>query len=376
VAKRPTLKDVSEAASVSTFTASRALTGGSGISETTRRHVRQVAQKLGYIPNQLARGLKGGSTRTIGVLTANTNNLYYATLTTAIERRLQVDGYHSIVMDAVLDGEYRPEREDAFIEDLLQHQVAAVVLTYAISPTHIETLASHNVPLVFVDAQPPRGFDNYVSVNSDNYAGARSLGEHLAEHEVGRDWLFVGFTSSWTSREPRQRGFVDAATAYGARVEVVEGGNDSETAYEACSADFAARIAEGRPLPDVLFAGNELLLQGSLKAARQTGVRIPEQMAVVSYDEFEWANYVDPAITLVDQRVPELGRIVADQLLNQLTPRGSGVPSGQRIILPSTLIVRRSCGCPETRGPATATDTHASTAVSPQIRVAPDHTKE
>jgi LacI family transcriptional regulator len=349
--KRPTMRDVSEAAQVSVFTVSRAMTGGEGISEATRAHVQRVARELGYIPNQLARGLKGGVTKTVGVLTANTNNLYYAILVGAIERTLQTEGYHCIVMDAVLDGEYRTDREDAFVEDLLQHQVAAVVLTYPIAERHMATLAQHNVELVFVDSLPTAGYERYASVNSDNYAGSRLLGEHLLQHGYTGRWCFVGFTSSWSSRIPREQGYTDVARDAGIEVDVVEAGNASETAYEAVSSYLDGLSDAGLDTPRVVFTGNELLLQGTLKAARERGLTIPNDLAVVSYDDFEWAPYVEPPVTVVDQKVRLLGSRTAEALLARLdrnaphASSGASSAEGERILVAPELVVRASCGC-------------------------------
>ena len=342
--KRPTMKDVGKAANVSVFTVSRSMTGGDGISDQTRTNVRRIADELGYIPNQLARGLKGGVTRTIGVLTANTNNLYYATLISSLERELQTQGYHCIVMDAVLDGRYRTDREDAFVAELLQHQVAAVVLTYRISDENMATLKREEIEMVFVDAEPPDDYSTYPSVNSDNYTGSHRLGEHMVWHGYAGPWAFVGFTSSWASRMPRQAGFVDAARGAGIDVDILEGGNDSSTAYEAVRDHLAASIeSTGRP-PRVIFAGNELLLLGTLKAIHERGLSVPSEIAVVSYDDFEWAVHIDPPMTVVDQHVPQLGASAGSVLLSALNEKVRS-HDGERLVLPSTLIVRQSCGC-------------------------------
>jgi LacI family transcriptional regulator len=345
MAKRPTMKDVSEAAQVSVFTVSRAMTGGEGISETTRSHVQQVARELGYIPNQLARGLKGGVTKTVGVLTANTNNLYYAILVGALERSLQTEGYHCIVMDAVLDGRYRTDREDAFVEDLLQHQVAAVVLTYPIAEKNMQALTARGVELIFVDTLPTRGYERFASVNSDNHAGSRALAEHLVEHGYRGRWAFVGFTSSWSSRIPREQGFTEAAAAAGIEVDVIEAGNASATAHEAVAAYFDHLASEGGETPRVLFAGNELLLQGALQAARERGLAVPDDLAVVSYDDFEWAPYVEPPMTTMDQKVRLLGSRTAETLLARLLSGSPAEGHGERIVVEPALVLRRSCGC-------------------------------
>lgn len=342
------MKDVSEAAQVSLFTVSRAMTGGDGISATTRAHVLEVADRLGYIPNQLARGLRGGTTKTVGVLTANTNNHYYATLVNAIERAVQRDGYHCMVMDAVLDGFFSADREGEIVADLLEHQIAAVVLIYPISDENLTLLRSRGVEILFVDTLPPDGFEQCSSVISDNHGGARALGEHLAGHGYRGPWATVAFTATYSSRVGRVGGFEAAARDAGVEVDVIEGSNDARASHAAVLAYLDDKLQQGERLPRAIFCGNELLLQGTLRALADRGLRVPWDVAIVSYDDFDWAPYVEPAITVIDQRIDELGSLAGGRLLHSLESRrngGGAQTTGDRIVVPAELIVRRSCGC-------------------------------
>lgn len=337
--KRPTMRDVSEAANVSMFTVSRAITTGEGVSAATRAHVRSIAAELGYVPNQFARTLRGGSTRTVGILAANTLNPYYSTLVASIEHVLRERGYHGLVMDAVLDGEYQTDRENAFVDDLLQQQVAAVLLTYSISSENASRLREQGVELMFVDSEPPPGFEDLSSVTPDNYSGSRAIGDHIAAHGYAGPWAFIGFPQNYGARSPRQAGFTDAAHAAGAEVELIESRNDAESSYLATSAYLDARPTP----PRVIFATNELLFQGMLRSTRERGLRVPDDIAVVAYDEFAWASLLDPAVTVVDQHVSTIGTVAATALLAALDGRPAA--AGRRTQIRSELIVRRSCGC-------------------------------
>ena len=346
--RTPTMKDVSERAKVSMFTVSKALSGGEGIADATRERVLSAAHELGYIPNQLARGLRGGTTKTIGVLTANTNNLYYATLVNALEQRFTERGYHCIVSDAVLDGQYRVDREDVIIRDLLQYQVAAIVLTYRPTARNMAMLVERGVELVFVDTLPSERHARFGSVTSDNYRGAFALGEHFAEHQYRGPWAFLGFPESYAARDARERGFRDAAEESGVSVDVIEGKNDPESAYRATVRYIDEHQAAGVGLPRAFFAANELLLHGALRAFRDRGIRVPYDIAVVGYDDFLWAPLVDPSVTVIDQHVDRLGHQAASMLLRELDLGGRATGSeavGPRIVVESDLVVRRSCGC-------------------------------
>lgn len=343
--KRPTLRDVSRVANVSMFTVSRAMTNGDGVSEATRQRVLKVANDLGYVPNQLARGLRGGRTRTIGILAANSTNLFYSTLVASVEKVLRRHGFHSLVMDAVLDGEYQPDREDAFVEDLIQHQVAAVVLTYSIASRNVQRLLDRGMELVFVDTQPPEGFEDIVSIASDSYAGTRVLGEHLLQHGYSGRWAFVGYPHSYGSRAPREAGFTDVATEAGITLDVIEGSNDAQSAFRAI--DAYLMDLDHDDFPRAIFTSNELLLQGLLRASRRHDSRIPEDIAVVSYDDFAWADYIEPSITVIDQRIDLIGTAAAETLLAELDIDIVPAHSGTRVLITPELILRRSCGCHE-----------------------------
>src|SRR3954453_11289856 len=116
--RRPTLKDVSGAARVSTFTASRALGGQSGVSAETRERVSEAARALGYVPNRLARSLKHADSQMIGVLVSNSANPFFATLVRSLENVVQTQGFHCFVVDAAEDGEYRTARETQLVTAL------------------------------------------------------------------------------------------------------------------------------------------------------------------------------------------------------------------------------------------------------------------
>lgn len=335
---RPTLKQVSTRAGVSVFTASRALAHEAGVAKETRKRVFDAAAHLGYVPNIIARNLKGAKTRTIGVLTANSANQFYAYLVGAIQREVLGDGYTCFVSDAVDNGAYSIERETAFIAALLQQRVAGLVLTYVPTEATLALLKSWRMPTVFVDCTPPIGFEDHSSVVSDGFAAAYDVGLRLSRNKR-RNWLFVGHTAAWSTREAREEGFRKAALECGAALNVIEGGNDSATAFRLVSEYFRGIAPASRP--NALFATNEPLLNGSLRTLRDLGMSVPDEIAVVSYDDFDWADQLVPPISVVDQQIEKIGSIAARTLLEEL----SGIPpDGRRTTLPVTFIQRKSCG--------------------------------
>ena len=338
--QRPTLHDVSAAAKVSIFTVSRALSGGSGVAEATRAHVRSIAAELGYVANQHARNLKNPQSTVVAVMTANIANHYYSVLVSSLESAIESDGYDCVTMDVMLDGDYSRVREDRFVASLMAQRVAAVVVTYTLSDANMAALSSWGLPLIFVDCTVPAGFDQYFSVTSDSFQGSHDMGMHLADHGYKR-WAFVGHTGTWSTRQPRQAGFETAAATAGCSVDVIEGLNSSATARQAVST-FLTEMPRSR-WPQVFYASNTVLLHGIFEALRQLKITVPDDVAVVAFDDFEWAEMLDPPVTVVDQDIIAIGKAAGGFLLRRLT--GEGGETGESLVLKPSLRIRQSCGC-------------------------------
>ena len=336
-----TLKHVSSEAGVSTYTASRALSGHSDVAETTRIRVQEAANRLGYVANQHARNLKGGASGVIGVVAASKTNQYYATLVGAVETAVEAYGYSCFVADAAPHRVYQREREDRIIKSMIQQRVLAVVVTYAIDEKNLALLASWNIPVMFVDCLPDSARRAYWSVTTDNYSASFAVGDHLASLGYRR-WCFVGHARNWNTREPRQAGFEAAALDCGASIEVVEGGNDAEVARRALTA--ALTRLSGAERPHAVFASNTVLLKGVLSALRDCAVEVPKQMAVVGFDDFDWAELLSPPVTVVDQHIELIGRTAGSQLLTLLGDIPADTEPPGKIVIAPTLVVRESCG--------------------------------
>jgi LacI family transcriptional regulator len=337
---RPTLRDVGRLTGLSVYSVSRALQGGKGVSEETRARVRAAAAEVGYVPNQLARSLKGNSSRTVGVLAAGTANGYFATLIGAFDQALRAADYQSIMADTVADGSYGRERETRLVSALLEQRVAAVVVTYALAPDNLRLLAQWGIPLVFVDSLPPPKYARYPAVACDNEQASRQVADHFAAHGYRR-WAFAAYPRRWASRLPRESAFAEAARRHGATVDVIEAGNDPAAAYQAMS-----RYLAGHPAGavDAVYCANTPLLQGTLRAAREDGRRVGADLGVIAFDEFDWSALLDPAVTVVDQHIQDIGAAAAARLLDELAAGRGARPIAPTLIAP-TLVVRQSCGC-------------------------------
>jgi DNA-binding LacI/PurR family transcriptional regulator len=301
----------------------------------------KVAAKLGYIPNQYAKNLRSPSRNTVAVLTANLANQYYPALVGGIETILDAEEYICVTMDAVLAGTYSQQREDRFVSQIISQHISAVVITYILSDSNMKTLVDRGVPLIFVDAPAPQSFRDYPSVTADNYQGSWDLGLHLAGHGYTR-WAFVGHTKTWSTREPRQKGFEAVAAISHASVDVIEGANDIATACDAVC-DYLARTPRTKRA-EVFYASNTVLLRGTLEALRRMQLAVPKDIAVVAFDDFEWADMLNPPVTIVDQDPAAIGRAAGSLLVRNLKHPAAGRKGDSLVLLPS-LRIRRSCGC-------------------------------
>lgn len=328
---RVTIHDIAQVAGVSASTVSRALSGKGRISQATRERIRKMAEELGYQPNALARGLATRSTCAIGVVIHKRHlpldeRSFYGLILEVIEAEVTEHGYHVV---------FSTLRDHALPNCLEERRVDGVIfLGTDMEPTLIQKVHS-KLPVVLVDYALPE----IVSVVGDNEGGGRLATLHLLEHGH-RAVAFVAETLSDPSFCERFRGYRKALAERGIPLReqwVIEGGRRPDTDQVAME-----KFLRLRKLPTAIFAANDFMAVGAIHALRQAGLRVPEDVAVVGFDDGALATVVQPPLTSV--RVPreEMGKVAASCLL-RLLQRGTVVPG--RIVLPTTLTVRSSCGC-------------------------------
>lgn len=351
VVKKPTLRDVSRAAGVSVYTVSRALSNQDGVSEASREHVLEIAHELGYVPNRAAQELRKNSRRSVGVITASTSNPYYIDMMKGVERTLRRSSRTPVVADIASEGHYTAAHEDETVRNMLQSRVAGVITTLTLSDRNMALLDDWGVPVVFVDSHPPASAPHVASVTTDNVDASTKVGTHLAEHGY-QDWLFVAYPPLWTTRPDRERGLREAARRFGAKLEVLECDNDLESAYRALSRHVDA--AGGR-FPRAVCAGNNPMLHATLRVLHERGVRVPDDVAVIAFDEFVWAPLLDPPVTVLDEDSESIGAVAAHTLTRLIDEQIAAERDGRSVKpayrgedrheVTGDLILRRSCGC-------------------------------
>ena len=329
--KRVTIKDVAALAGVSFATVSRALDDRQEISRETKEKVRAACAQLGYVPNVAAKGLTGQATHTIGVVVPDISNPFFAGLATAVEQRAAEAGYRVLLSNSVRS----EEQEMLGIENFLSRQVDGILIS-AISPDsqarHQELLGS--VPCVYLGVNHA---EDCSYVMADIELGAYEAGRYLVS--LGhRDILFFGGRTQSKTRSLRLQGCCRALAEEGLAVRDLAapeaGGLMRDWSYRKAKELFS----EG-DLPDAIFAFSDITALKIMEAAEECGIRIPEDVSLLGYDNISFAGLPRIDLTTVSQQKYRLGQLAVDRLLEQI----NGSEQHTVDILQTKLMIRSTC---------------------------------
>lgn len=330
--QRPTLRDVAREAGVSIKTVSRVVNEEPTVSAATVARVVSTIARLGYRPNELARSLQGRKTRTIGLIIADISNPFYAGCVKAIEETARRQGYAVILCASDEDA----ETERAYVELLTQRRVDGLLLVPAADGhEYLKKEQEAGLPIVALD-RPAGGLSTDVVV-VQNRLGAREATRHLIQHGHRRI-ACIGVGEHLYTAGMRLRGYREALQE--AELEEIS----NVEAHDIASAESAMKeLLSISDRPTAVFTMNNLITVGVLQALDQAGLNVPQDMAIIGFDDFELAAVLHPRLTLVRQPAAELGERATELLLNQLAGHWPTEP--QRIVLNTELMVRESCGC-------------------------------
>ncbi|MCS7242146.1 LacI family DNA-binding transcriptional regulator [Candidatus Caldatribacterium sp.] len=331
-----TIYDVAKKAGVSPATVSRALSGAKGVSEVTRRKVLAAARELHYSPNYIARSLKKRQTNTIALIISDITNPFFTTLARGVEDKASEHGFNTIFCNTDED----PKVEAAYVELMLRRQVDGLLISSCSDGRSLEILARKNVPVVLVDRKIPHFRWDYVV--GDSEYGAYVLTRHLVEvHGKKRIAIISGPLTLSTSRE-RVEGYQRALREVGVVPSsdfILIGTYKEEFGYQAMKELLTKRLSI-----EAVFAGNNVIAVGAIRAARELGVRIPEDLVLVTFDDFDLASALFPFLTTAKQPAYTIGTLAVEMLLERI--RGEKIRERREVVLRPEIIIRRSCGCP------------------------------
>jgi LacI family transcriptional regulator len=320
-----TVRDVARAAGVSISTVSRALSLPEKVAAPTRDRVAAVAAELGYEPNRAAAGLRAGRTGAVGLLVPDLSNPYFAVIAKGVAERAREHDLGVFVVDSDED----PALESQLLRSLAR-QTDGVILA---SPRAVEAdrAAAGGTPVVVVNQ------GGELAVGTDNAVGIRLALEHLRGlgHQVV---AYVGGPStSWSDGQRRAA----LASATGAGIEVRELGAHRPTVEGGTAAADAVVASEAT----AAITFNDVVAVGLVRALRERGLRVPDDVSVVGFDDTFLASLVTPALTSVSADLREMGRRATDLLVGRLgLGRGGGPDPATSLLLPARLVVRESTG--------------------------------
>jgi LacI family transcriptional regulator len=327
-----TIQDVARRAAVSIATVSRVLNGNTTVNPAMAERVRAAAEALQFRPSHAARALRTNRSAIIGLLISDIRNPFFTTLIRGVEDVAQRNGYSLILCNSDED----PRKERQYVAVLCAEQVAgAIVVPTRERQPAMQLFREHHIPVVAVDR---RLADRHVdAVLVDNVRGAREAVGHLIANGYRRIGLITGPTTTTTGRE-RLDGYRQALQAAGIPY---------DPALERCGSfteDSGKLLAsELLDLPssvEALFVTNNLLTLGALEALFARALRVPDDVAVVCFDEMPWAALSTVSLTTVTQPVYDLGSTAATRLFQRL--QNPGAFTRQEIVLAPTLRIRDS----------------------------------
>jgi LacI family transcriptional regulator len=328
-----TIRDVAARAGVSIGTASKALNGQGKLRPETRARVAAAASDLGFAPNMLARGLLGGRTYTVGVITTDSFGRFSIPVMLGAEDALDA-GQISVFMCDTRDD---PARERRYVETLLARRVDGLIVAGRRIEPRPSIGAQLGIPVVYAMTQSLDSDEP--GVIPDDHGGARLATEHLLA--LGRrDIGHIAGPARFLAARKRASGFCEAMTAAG-----VAGGEPERVLYgewsEQWGREAAAIMLDERPGTDAIFCGSDQIARGACDALRSLGRRVPGDVAVVGFDNWEpMAQGCAPPLTSVDMCLEDVGRTAAQQLLAAI----NGDPSHGVHTVPSRLVIRDSTG--------------------------------
>lgn len=331
--RKPTMSDVARLAGVGTMTVSRVLSGTVRVSAETTQRVQTAIEQLKYRPNVLARAFRGQRSHSIGLILPYLYDPFFASCAHAVTTVAREHGYSVLITTSDED----PETEYAAADEMLQRHVdGLLVIPSRIRHSRLTRSLFGKTPVVAFDRPVPDPSIDTVLVQ--NTIGSRRITEHLIEHGH-RHITFFALSRSLFTMSTRFAGY---------RRAVQDAGLESCAVFDCSSEEVVEQILkvkmEQDTPPTALITANTLVTRYVLGAVSRLGLRIPNDLAFAGFDDFDLAEFTSPPLTVVRQPAQEMGRVAANLLFDRIA-RGETPHTGNRIVLPVEIVLRRSCGC-------------------------------
>lgn len=332
--RNPSIKDIARAAGVSHSTVSRALQGSSQVSAATAARIRKIADEAGYRPSAAARSLVVGRSNTIGVVVTNIADPFVAGVVSGIEDMAEQHGYSVFLANSHAD----PQRELRVVRSFEERRVDGIIVTSSrVGALYVPVMERLRVPVVLLNNQHPSEFVHSVLI--DNLGASYEATRHLVE--LGHCRIaYIGDRSGHQSDTERLAGYRRALEEAAIKVEpaLAVAGDGAPEGGE----DAMAQLLSLPERPTAVFCYNDMTALGAMRRIRASGLRIPQDVSVVGFDDLYLSQYLEPPLTTVRQPMRQMGRMAMETLLHIF----DGPHSTHNLRVEGQLIVRRSTASP------------------------------
>ena len=328
---KPTLKDIAQAAGVSAMTVSKALNGKPGVSEDRRKEICDIAERMNYAPNLIAKSLRVDETKTIGVVLSDTSEMVISKVLRGIQDGATNHGYSIIIANT----DHQPERELQSIRTLLSKQIDGLIL---VAPTlytneHIAFLKSFGIPFIFLMRK--NDHSEIDTVINDNYLGGYQSIAHLVS-EGCRSFQILSLSNSQSSQE-REKGYWQAFSDF--KISASPKQFHAVTPFVEAGYNAAKQLLAQGVRFDALVCGCDTVAIGAMDALLEAGVKIPSSVRLIGYDGIDLARYLRIPLSTIAQPLYTIGLNGIEILLDRI--RFPQMPV-RKLVLKSELVVRRS----------------------------------
>lgn len=330
-----TSHDVARLAEVSQSAVSRTFTPGASVSPETRSRVMEAARKLGYRPNAIASTLSTRRSRMIAVVLSNLQNQFYPVVVETLSQRLQKDGYHVLLF--ITD----TEDADELLLELLRYQVDGIVMaSMHLSSGLAQQIADARIPVVMFNRTTAKG--SISTVSSDNFGGGKAVAHFLADGGHRRVAYLAGAEDSSTNQD-REQGLRAGLAERNLRIVARAVGDYEFAAAARATRELFAGLLTSPERPDALFVASDHMAFAAIDTLRELGLRVPEDVSVIGFDNVPQADWGAYRLTTVEQSAVPMIEATVRILLKQLE---DDAVASDNVVVPTRLVLRHSARRP------------------------------
>lgn len=333
-----TIKDIAKELNVSTSTVSRALKDYPGISDETKRKVKELAEKLKYRPNAVALSLRKSKSYTIGVIIPEVVHFFFSTVISGVEEVAFANGYNVILCQT----NEKLNREKSSVETMLSNQIDGVLVSFSRETTnfdHFQKMIDYGFPIVFFDRIPD--LENTINVTVNDYQGAYDAVKHLVDQGF-KKIVHLSGPENLTISKQRKKGYLDALRDSGIDANadwILECPYGTEKESILITTELF-KNKENRP--DAIFAHHDIVAAGAMMALKALDLKIPEDVGVVGFSNWQFSSMIDPPLSTVAQPGFQIGETATKILLDLINKKSNMESFSQNIVLDTELLIRKS----------------------------------